>query len=62
MYMDRDLINATPAYVLSADLVGGAEVTVSPIEAWSGLAAIVSVALAAMVGTGGLIVFAATSI
>jgi hypothetical protein len=60
--MERELIHATPAFALSADLVGGAEVTVSRTEAWSSLAAIVSVALVAIASSGGLIVFAATYI
>jgi hypothetical protein len=61
MHMERDLINATPAYVLSADLVGGAEVTVSRTEAWSGLAVVLAVALVAVAGSGWTVWFAATS-
>jgi hypothetical protein len=60
--MERELIHATPAYVLGADLVGGAEVTVSRAEAWSSLAVIVSVALVAIASSGGAIWLAAASI
>jgi hypothetical protein len=60
--MERELINATPAYVLGADLVGGAEVTVSRAEAWRSLVAIVSVVVAAVVCSGGAIWFAAANV
>lgn len=49
--MERDLINATPAYALRADLIPGAVVTVSRTEVWSSLALLAGIAFAAVAGS-----------
>ena len=59
MTMDSDLLHAAPAFALSADLRSGAVVTVSRTEAWSSLAVLAGLALAALAGSGLAVWFAA---
>lgn len=49
--MERDLIHATPAYALCAELSPGAVVTVSRVEVWSSLALLAGIAFAAVAGS-----------